>query len=94
MAEPTEDVDYRISDHAVAEEEKTSDEDQSLVNDETIKEIEKYVDEAIAEHDSFDLIDLTEQAKMTPTQQIAVQKLVISHLRNIKEIISNKVKEQ
>lgn len=92
MAE-TEDIPYEISDHAVADKETTSDEDQSLVNDETIAAILIYIDEAEAEHNSFDLIDLTEQAKMTPTQQIAVQKLVINHLRNIRDTINNKVKE-
>lgn len=93
MAE-TEDIPYEISDHAVADKEQPSDEDQSLVNDETIKEIEKYLEEAIAEHNSLDLIDLTEAAKMTPTQQIAVHKLVTNHLQNIKGIITNKVEEQ
>lgn len=93
MAE-TEDIPYEISDHAVADEEKTSDEDQSLVNDDTIKAIQKYLDEAIIEEDSVDQIDLTEAAKMTPTQQIAVHKLVKNHLQNIKEIITNKIEEQ
>lgn len=93
MAE-TEDIDYTISDHAVADEEQTSEEDQSLVNDETIAEITKYLDEAIIEETSVDQIDLTEAAKMTPAQQIAVHKLVKNHLQNIKEIIDNKVKEQ
>lgn len=93
MAE-TEDIPYEISDHAVADPETTSSEDQSLVNDETIQKIYKYLEEAVAEHNSLDLIDLTEAAKMTPTQQIAVHKLVTNHLQNIKEIINNKVEEQ
>lgn len=94
MVEPTEDVPYQVGDHAVADEDTTPDEDQSLVNDETIAEINTYLDEAIVEHNALDLIDLTEQAKMTPTQQIAVHKLVVNHLQNIKETINNKVKEQ
>lgn len=94
MAEPTEDIPYEISDHAIADEDKAPDEDQEqLVNDETIKEIEKYLVEAIAEEDSIDQIDLTEQAKMTSTQQIAVHKLVKNHLQNVKQIIDDKVKE-
>lgn len=94
MAEPTEDVPYQISDHAIADEDTDLSEDQEqLVNDEIIKDIEKYLVEAIAEEDSIDQIDLTEQAKMTPTQQIAVHKLVKNHLQNIKSIIDDKVKE-
>lgn len=98
MAEPTEDVPYSISDHAVADDKKDNDLDettQAPVNNanKIVKSITTYIDEAIVEHSGFDLIDLTEQAKMTPTQQIAVQKLVINHLRNIKDTITNKVEE-
>lgn len=93
MAE-TEDVPYNISDHAVADDDSVDEDAEQLVNDETIKEIEKYLDEAIAEADSVDQIDLTESAKMSPTQQIAVHKLVKKQLQDIKQIILDKVKEQ
>jgi hypothetical protein len=68
------------------------DEDQTIET-RLIKEIRDYIKEAEIEHNSFDIIDLTESAKMTPTQQIAVHKCVVQHLRNIKETINNKVKE-
>lgn len=91
MAE-TEDVDYNISEHAIADDEKKkTDPDQP--NKSILINIQKYLKEAIAEHDSVDQIDLTEQAKMTPTQQIAVHKLVKNHLTNIKSDIDNKIKE-
>lgn len=91
MAE-TEDIEYTVSDHAVADEDnKQTDPDQP--NKSILLEVETYLTEAIDEHNSLDLIDLTEQAKMTPTQQIAVNKYVINHLRNIKSTISNKIKE-
>lgn len=94
MADPTEDIPYEISDHAIAEDDQEVDdlkEDSTqLINAETIAEIDKYLIEAIAEEDSVDQIDLTEQAKMTPTQQIAVHKLVKNHLVNIQQIINDK----
>lgn len=68
------------------------DEDET-VETRLIKDIRKYLTEAKSEHNSFDIIDLTEQAKMTPTQQIAVHKCVVQHLRNIEEMINDKVKE-
>lgn len=67
-------------------------EDQS-VETKLIQEIRSYLKEARSEHNSFDIIDLTEQAKMTATQQIAMHKCVVQHLRNIEAMINNKVKE-
>ena len=76
-----------VSDDAgVAEEEQT-------VETKLIQELRKYLDEAESEHNSFDIIDLTEAAKMTPTQQIAVHKCVVQHLRNIRNTINTKVRE-
>lgn len=88
----TEDVDYEVSDFAIAEDDKkTTDPDRN--NKSVLLDIQEYLAEAINEHNGLDLIDLTEQARMTPTQQIAVHKLVINHLRNIKTTVDNKVKE-
>lgn len=87
----TEDIPYNVSDFATPEVEKKADPDQS--NKSVLLDIQKYLQEAIAEHNTFDVIDLTEQAKMTPTQQIAVHKLVAEHIRNIKSTIDNKIKE-
>lgn len=92
---PTEDIPYSsVEDFAIADREASeeSTEDQTP-NSKVFQEIREYLDEAEAEHNSFDIIDLTEQAKMTPTQQIAVHKQVVAHLRNIRGVIDNKVKE-
>lgn len=91
MAEITEDIPYNVSDFATPEPEKEADPDQP--NKSVITELQVYLEEAITEHNSFDIIDLTEQAKMTPTQQIAVHKCVVQHLRNIKSTVDNKLKE-
>lgn len=88
----TEDVPYEVSDFATPDPEKKPD-DVDKANQSVLKSVQKYLTEAIAEHDSFDIIDLTEQAKMTPTQQIAVHKLVKNHLTNIKSEIDDKLKE-
>lgn len=88
----TEDIDYEVSDFAIPDDDKSTP-DPDRANKSILLEIQKYLAEAIDEHNGLDLIDLTEQAKMTPTQQIAVHKLVINHLRNIKTTIDNKVKE-
>lgn len=89
----TEDIPYEVSDHATPDPETPKGADPDQANKSILKDIQKYLKEAIAEHDSVDQIDLTEQAKMTPTQQIAVHKLVKNHLQNIKVEIDNKMKE-
>lgn len=75
------------------DEELDDDELEQNVNAQAVNEVKQYLVEAIREQDSIDQIDLTEGAKMTPTQQIAVHKLVKQHLINIQTIIINKVKE-
>ncbi len=87
----TEDVPYEVSEFATPVDETEVDVDQP--NKSVLLEVQKYLKEAMQEHNGLDLIDLTEQAKMTPTQQIAVHKLVLNHLRNIETVITNKVKE-
>lgn len=91
MTEPNEDIEYTVGDHATPDEETATDPDQQ--NKSVLKDIQKYLEEAVAEHRTIDVIDLTEQGKMTPTQQIAVHKIVVSHLQNIKSTIDNKIKE-
>lgn len=91
MAEPIEDIPYNVSDFATPEKEVEQDPDQP--NKTVLIEVQEYLEGAINEHNSFDVIDLTEAAKMNPTQQIAVHKLVSSHLRSAKEIIDIKLKE-
>lgn len=94
----TEDTPYipsTVDDFAIEDEDTATDILDDEQNAETllIKEIRQYIDEAENEHNSFDVLDLTEAAKMTPTQQIAVHKCVVQHLRNIRNTINNKVKE-
>lgn len=93
MAGQNEDIDYNttVGDHAVPEDDKQEDEDQP--NKSVLLEVQKYLDKAIIEHNSLDPIDLTEQAKLNPGQQILMHKLVVSHLRNIKSTIDDKLKE-
>lgn len=94
MAEPTEDIPYSAPDFAFDDEGTVADEDKKLSpRNALVKNLRKYLKEAEAEHNTLDVIDLTEQAKMTPTQQIAVHKLVVQHIRNIKSTIDNHVKE-
>jgi hypothetical protein len=94
MAE-TEDIPYTLDEFTIDDSnDSVSDEEKKLSpRNALVKELRKYLKEAELEHNSFDIIDLTEAAKMTPTQQIAVHKCVVQHLRNIKGIIDNKVKE-
>jgi len=92
MAEPTEDIPYEVDDFATPDKpEEEADPDQQ--NKSVLKSIQKYLREAIAEQNTLDVIDLTETAKMNPTQQIAVQKVIVKHLRDIKSEIDNKIKE-
>lgn len=94
-------VSTSVDEFAVADEDALDSVDEDLdddeleqnVNAQAVNELKTYLQEAIKEQDSIDQIDLTEGAKMTPTQQIAVHKLVKQHLINIQTIIINKVKE-
>lgn len=94
-------VSTSVDEFAVADEDALDSVDEDLdddeleqnVNAQAVNEVKQYLVEAIKEQDSIDQIDLTEGAKMTPTQQIAVHKLVKQHLINIQTIIINKVKE-
>jgi hypothetical protein len=101
---PTEDEDYLISgevdDFAIedenADEAGVGDEDQTAET-KVIQEIRTYLKTAIAEHNTFDVIELQNNA--TPEQKIAafdmmaIHKGLIMHLRNVQTIINNKVKE-
>lgn len=94
-------VSTSVDEFAVADEDALDSVDDELDDDEleqtvsalAMNDVKTYLSEAIKEQDSIDQIDLTEGAKMTPTQQIAVHKLVKQHLINIQTIIINKVKE-
>lgn len=95
---PTEDEEYLISgavDDFAIEDDNTARLQSEDISPDTrlVKELRKYLKEAENEHNSVDIIDLTEAAKMNPTQQIAVHKCVVQHLRNIGNIINDKFKE-
>ena len=92
MAGQNEDIDYTVSDFATPDPEKPKD-DVDQPNKSVLVEVDKYLGEAILEHNTIDVLDLTEKLKMTPTQQIMVHKLVVNHLRNIRNEINNKIKE-
>lgn len=89
--EPTEDVPYSVSDHATPEPTAPVDADQP--NKSVLKNTLKYLDEQIAAHNSLDLVEPNAEAIMTTQQQVAVQKQVVTHLRNIRTEIDNKIKE-
>jgi len=91
MASENEDIPYTAPEFTTPEKENEPDEDQPYKG--VLLEIKKYLKETIAEHNSFDVIDLTESSKMTPTQQIAMHKLVVHHLKYVKTMVSNKLKE-
>lgn len=104
---PNEDEDYLISDEVddfAYEDENADDAGLGLVGDEelsaetkVIQEIREYLKTAIKEHNTFDVIELQNNA--TPEQKIAafdmmaIHKGLIMHLRNVQTIINNKVKE-
>lgn len=88
----TEDIPYTAPDF-VTPDKKEDAQDVDQPNKSVLLDTVEYLDEAIQEHNTLDVIDLQETAKMTPTQQVAVHKLVTQHLRSVKNIISNKVKE-
>lgn len=93
MAEPNEDVPYEVSDFATPEPEEEREPDEDKPYKGVLVQVQKYLKEAIVEHNSFDVLDLTEAAKMNPTQQIAVHKVIVKHLRAVKKQVDNKLKE-
>ena len=85
--------DFAIDDNEALDGTVADVDEEQTTETKLIQDIRKYLKEAKQEHNSFDIIDLTEQAKMNPTQQIAMHKCVVQHLRNIEAMINNKVKE-
>lgn len=109
MAGQIEDEDYLVSnavdDFAIAdeaaldsvEEDIDDDELEQNVNAQAINEIRQYLKDNIAVHNSFDVLQLPQNAK--PEEKIAVfdemfnHKGIVYHLRQIEQIINTKVKE-
>lgn len=101
---PTEDDDYLISgevDDFAIEDDTTDDagvdEEEQTAETKVIQEIRKYLKENIAAHNSFDVLNIPQNAK--PEDKIAVfdemfnHKGVVHHLRQIEQIINSKVRE-
>lgn len=88
----TEDIPYEVSDFATSDDDK-KEVDVDRPNKSVLVEIQKYLRSAIATHNSFDAIDLSKNHPLTAEQQIAVNKILVGHLRDIKSTIDNKIKE-
>lgn len=71
--------------------------DEQAAETKVIKEIRDYCKKAITDHNSFDVLNIPQNA--TPEQKCAVfdemfnHKGIVHHLRQIQNIINNKVKE-
>lgn len=83
-----EDIPYVVSDVATPDR-KEADPDEP--NKSILLEVQKYLQTAIKTHNTFDVIETT--AKLTVEQQVEAHKVVVRHLRNVKSVIDNKVKE-
>ena len=95
--QPNEDVPYgSVGGFATPDREEPIDKltlDEIIVK--ALKHNNAYIDAAITEHLTIDVIDLG-NGVITPVQQVAVHKLVVHHLRHIGEDISqlnSKIKE-
>lgn len=97
--EPTEDITGDIDPFAIPEDEAaTTTEDKKLSpRNQLVKALRAYTKEAIASHNSFDILHLPKNA--TPEDKCAVfdemfnHKGLVHHLRQVEQIISNHVKE-
>jgi hypothetical protein len=97
MAE-TEDIDYQIDDFAIDDIPTDTDEDKKLSpRNALVKELRAYLKKAIGDHNSFDVLNIPQNAKAE--DKIAVfdemfnHKGLVHHLRQIEQIINDKVKE-
>lgn len=95
MVEPTEDVPYNAPDFVTPDKDNEQDEDQP--NKSVLLDVLQYCEKAILEHNTFDVLSLPQNA--TPEDKCAVfdemfnHKGVVMHLRNIKNMIEDKVEE-
>lgn len=99
MAEPTEDIPYTAPDFAISDSavEVDSEEKKLSPRNALVKELRAYTQKAISDHNSLDVLQIPQNA--TPEQKIAVfdemfnNKGLVFHLRQIEQIINDKVKE-
>lgn len=96
---PTEDITGDIDPFAI-EDEPTSnfDAEDKLTNDDgKIEKIQAYVEKAIEQHNSFDVLQLPQNAtvddKVAVFNEMFNHKGIVFHLRQIQEIINNEGEE-
>ncbi len=90
MAE-TEDISYSAPEFATPEDEKKPDEDQPYKG--VLIEVQKYLDGAIAKHNSLDVLNPEAENTMSTQQQVVVHMAVVAHLKKVKVDVDNKIKE-
>lgn len=97
--QPTEDISGDIDPFAMADDQDdpaNTDEEQT-VETVLIQEIRKYLKEEIAKSNTLDVMDLPKNAtnaeKIAAFNEAAIHKGLVFHLRNVQNIINNKVKE-
>lgn len=87
----TEDIPYTAPGFATPDDDKKPDDDQA--NKSILQDIVKYLTEQIKKHNSLDLVDPNAEIVMNTQQQVVVQKEIVTHLRNIRTEVINKIKE-
>lgn len=97
--EPTEDIDYtsgEVDDFATPDPEKKTD-DIDQPNKSVLEEISKELAHDIAEHNSFEVLQVpanaTPEQKIAAFDDIAIHKGLALYLKKYKLMIDNKVKE-
>lgn len=94
----TEDIDYSVDSFAIEDSivDKPDDSVQ-VANGSAIKEIDDYLEKAIVEHNTFDVLNLptnpTEKEKLAAFNMMAIHKGLVMHLRRIKSIIKEIAEE-
>jgi len=93
---PTEDITGDIDPFAIedqADDDLRETTEELTVETILVREIRDYLKEQIALHNSLDAIEPAGEGIMTTQQQVQMHKQVVSHLRQIRQIINSKVKE-
>lgn len=97
MADPTEDIDYTVSDFATPDPEPTKSSDPDQPNKSVLIELSKELKKDIAENNSFTVIHLpvnaTPEQKIAAFDEMAIHKGLALHLQKYKLMIDNKIKE-
>lgn len=98
QSEDTQYIPSTVDDFAIADEDSVNTLDDEMTPEKlALKEIRDYCKKAIKDHNSFDVLNLPQNA--TPEQKCAVfdemfnHKGLVHHLRQVQQIIENNVKE-